>query len=163
SSTTSLLLVAPSKAKQDLIADVFGLIMFVVMPLAFNLAYSVLGCTALYRSYRESGLEEKRQVRWPLWGTIVSISGVSLVLGLSMVLNAMGMEHFLPQIAIEILQKTFYLIIPLCFAFAILKYRLMEIDIIIRKTIIYSVLSGIVVVLYLALVGGLGGFVLTKA
>src|SRR5262245_13443902 len=162
-STTSLLLVAPSKAKQDLIADVFGLMMFAVMPLAFNAAYSVIGCTALYRSYRESGLEEKRQVRWPLWGTIVSISGVSLVVGLSVILNSMGMEHFLPQIAIEVLQKAFYLIIPLCFAVAILKYRLMEIDIIIRKTIIYSILSGIVVVLYLALVGGLGGLVLTQA
>ena len=162
-STSSLLLAAPSKAKQDLIADVFGLMMFAAIPLAFNVVYSVIGCTALYRSYRESGVEEKRQVRWPLWGTIVSISGVSLVVGLSLILDFMGMKHFLPQVAIEILPKAFYLIIPLCFAFAILKYRLMEIDIIIRKTIIYSIVSGIVVVLYLGLVGGLGGLVLTRA
>jgi PDZ domain len=111
-STSSLLLAAPSKAKQDLTADVFGLMMFAVIPLAFNIVYSVIACTALYRSYRESGVEEKRQVRWPLWGTIVSISGVSLVATVCYILNSMGMEHFLPQIAIEILQKALYLIIP---------------------------------------------------
>jgi len=162
-STSSLLLATPSKAKQDLIADTFGLVMFAVMPLALNVVYSVIACTALYRSYRESGLEEKRQVRWPLWGTMVSVLGLSLVATICYILNSMGMEGFLPTIAIEILQKAFYLIIPLCFAFAILKYRLMEIDLIIRKTIIYSIVSGIVVVLYLVLVGGLGGLLLTRA
>lgn len=162
-STSSLFLVAPSKAKQDLVADVFGLMMFAVMPLAIDVVYSIIACTALYRSYRESGVEEKRQVRWPLWGTIVSISGVLLVFTLSRIVDSLGMQQFLPLIAVEILQKAFYLIIPLCFAFAILKYRLMEIDILIRKTIIYSIVSGLVVVLYLALVGGLGGLLLTRA
>ena len=162
-STSSLFLAAPSKAKQDLVADVFGLMMFAVMPLAIDVVYSIIACMALYRSYRESGVEEKRQVRWPLWGTMVSISGVLLVVTLYHVVDSLGMQQFLPLIAVEILRNAFFLIIPFCFAFAILKYRLMEIDILIRKTIIYSIVSGIVVVLYLALVGGLGGLLLTRA
>ena len=160
-STSSLFLAAPSKARQDLVADVFGLMMFAVMPLAIDVVYSIIACVALYRSYRESGVEEKRQVRWPLWGTMVSISCLLLVVTLSRTLDSLGMQQSL--IAVEILHKALFLIIPFCFAFAILKYRLMEIDILIRKTIIYSIVSGIVVVLYLALVGGLGGLLLTRA
>jgi PDZ domain len=162
-STSTLLLVVPSKVEQGLIADAFMLLIFCVLPLAFNIVYSAIACTALYRSYRESGVEEKRQLRWPLWGTIVSVSGLFLMFSLGYILNFLGMEDVFPVIAREILPKAFYLIIPLCFAFAILKYRLMEIDLIIRKTIIYSIVSGIVVVLYLALVGGLGGLLLTRA
>jgi serine phosphatase RsbU (regulator of sigma subunit) len=52
--------------------------------------------------------------------------------------------------------KLLYLLIPISFAFAILKYRLMNIDVIIRRTVLYSLLTGIVFVLYAVMVAGLG-------
>ena len=106
----------------------------------------------------------KKQVRWPLWGTIVSLSGVLLLIGLMVLLDWFGLqERFLPVVVVEVLTKVFYIFIPLSFAFAILKYRLMEIDVVIRKTVTYSIVSGCVATVYFALAGGLGGLLITKA
>ena len=40
--------------------------------LAVPLVYVVLTLVPLVRSYRESGVEAKRQLRWPLWGVSVA-------------------------------------------------------------------------------------------
>jgi serine phosphatase RsbU (regulator of sigma subunit) len=125
--------------------------------------YPVAALVALYRSYREANAEEKRQVRWPLWGTIVAVSikclfGVGgFVVGMMAMLRPMSTAHLgrlLPLI--QVVPRAAYLLIPLSFAFAILKYRLMNIDIIIRKTVVYTLLSGLILVVYLGLVAGLG-------
>src|SRR5207244_9458436 len=56
----------------------------------------------------------------------------------------------------DLLALIVYIIVPLSFAFAILKYRLMNIDVIIRRTVLYSILSAVVFVLYGVLVAGVG-------
>jgi len=163
---TALMLVTPEAARQT-IGWVFGGIAFdftYLAFLAFFVLYSIIACVALYRSYRESGVEERKQVRWPVWGTIVSLAGVLLLFGLVLLLNWFGLqERFLPTAVAEVLQKAFYIFIPLSFAFAILKYRLMEIDVVIRKTVTYSIVSGCVALVYFALAGGLGGLLITRA
>lgn len=63
---TLLLLVA--QATRETIGWVFGGIAFGFTYLVLFVVYSVTACVALYRSYRESGVEERKQVRWPLWG-----------------------------------------------------------------------------------------------
>jgi serine phosphatase RsbU (regulator of sigma subunit) len=159
---TVLLLVA--QATRETIGWVFGGIAFGFTNLVLFVVYSVTACVALYRSYRESGVEERKQVRWPLWGTIVSLSGVLLLIGLLFLLDWMGLqERFLPPVVVEVVKNAFYIFIPLSFAFAILKYRLMEIDVVIRKTVTYSIVSGCVAVVYFALAGGLGGLLITRA
>jgi len=42
------------------------------------------------------------------------------------------LQHFLPLVVVEVLEKALYIFIPLSFAFAILKYRLMEIDVVLE-------------------------------
>lgn len=123
-------------------------------------AYAVAACVSLYRSYREAGVEEKRQVRWPLWGTIAAI-GSSAVLSAFYVIVLWIMPRVMitePLFAIcfSAAMKLPYVLIPIAFAFGILKYRLMDIDLIIRKTAIYGAVTGIILVLYLGLVGILG-------
>ncbi|MGZ8831559.1 MAG: PP2C family protein-serine/threonine phosphatase, partial [Thermoanaerobaculia bacterium] len=126
-------------------------------------AYPVLAFIALYRSYREAGVEEKRQVKWPLWGTMIAL-GVKVLFGFSGFVigflmstrilaapNWMSVAHVL-----EMLPRIFYLLIPISFAVAILKYRLMNIDVLIKKTVAYGILSGLIIAIYLVLVGGLG-------
>jgi serine phosphatase RsbU (regulator of sigma subunit) len=123
---------------------------------------------ALYRSYREANAEEKRQVRWPLWGTIVAIAikclfGVGgFVMGMMAVIRPTSTAHLgrlLPLI--QVIPRVAYLLVPLSFAFAILKYRLMNIDIIIRKTVVYTLLSGLILIVYLGLVAGLGSMLMS--
>jgi serine phosphatase RsbU (regulator of sigma subunit) len=123
-------------------------------------AYSILTCIALYRSYREAGVEEKHQVRWPLWGTLVSVLGSVLVTGAVLLVSwlapAGGTSQLAARAAGVAVSKLLYLLIPVSFAFGILKYRLMDIDVVIRKTVRYSAVTAFVVVSFLVLAATLG-------
>src|SRR5215469_3807221 len=160
----TVLTLVPSEATRETIGWVFGGIAFGFAYVALFFIYSTIACVAFYRSYRESGIEERKQVRWPLWGTIVSLSGTLLLTGLMVLLGWFGLqERFLPMVVAEVVSKGFYIFIPLSFAFAILKYRLMEIDVLIRKTVTYSIVSGCVAFVYFALAGGVGGLLISRA
>lgn len=131
--------------------------------------YPVATLIAMYRSYRESGVEEKRQVKWPLWGTIVAISGRILLqvagffIAISMLFGNSGAALRATMTPVEVLAKLFYVLIPISFAVGILKYRLMNIDVIIRRTVAYSILTAVVFVVYVVLVGGVGTALVTFA
>jgi serine phosphatase RsbU (regulator of sigma subunit) len=139
-----------------LIALVPGLLMLLNV-----FGYPVLTCLVLYSSYRESGAEEKRQLKWPLWGVIASQLGkVLLSLILLSVVYILGLKQFMsgPMLTTQqIVSALLAVLIPLSFAIAIFKYRLMQIDLIIKRTVLYSLLTGIIVSLYFVLVGGFGG------
>lgn len=127
------------------------------------IGFPVLSCITLYRQYRDAGPEERRQVKWPLWGTIIALSmriTVSLVgqgAVAALLLSGSDFGGWLEVASIaEMMTTLVYLLIPISFAVAIFKYRLMNIDIIIRKTVVYAMLSAAIVVLYLGLVGVLG-------
>ncbi|MBZ5552178.1 MAG: SpoIIE family protein phosphatase [Acidobacteriia bacterium] len=122
----------------------------------------VATCVVLVRSYRESGPEEKRQVKWPLWGTLTAVAG-HLVISLAVVIFTLvvllpsgRVTSYTVNASVGIIQKLLYLLIPISFAFAILKHRLMEIDLLIKRTVSYSLLTGFVLVLYFSLTGGVG-------
>ncbi len=135
----------------------------VFVPIAIIASYPVLACIALVRSYRESGVEEKRQVQWPLWGLFIAvmtkIAIIVITVGWSIYLSATHASMLEWRGVYQVLgmvPTVVTILIPLSFAAAILKYRLMNIDIIIRKTVAYAFLTGAIIVLYLILVGGLG-------
>jgi Stage II sporulation protein E (SpoIIE)/GAF domain/PDZ domain len=138
-------------------------ILTVLSPYLSILSYPVLSCIALYRSYREAGLEERRQVKWPLWGTLIALA-TKIIFGVTLYgtmfaliiggADFSGWTRFM-QVA-QLLPTLLYLLIPISFAVAIFKYRLMNIDVLIKKTVAYGILSGLIIVIYLVLVGGLG-------
>ena len=143
-------------------------VLFIVMGLcallfiAIVASYPIATVVSLYRSYKESGVEERRQVKWPLWGTMVAVGTrlVLLAIGISVGLAMTFMKDFpVSPLAIslpDIISKSVYTLIPLSFAFAILKYRLMNIDVIIRRTVLYSILTGVVFILYAVVVASIG-------
>lgn len=130
----------------------------------YPLVYAVLTLLFMLRSYRDSGVEEKRQVRWPLWGLGVCLVGTLVTTVVCMVL---------PQIWPEILDSTlyhtlssifgrlFYAAIPVSFAFAIAKYRLMEVDLLVRKTVVYAATTTFIVGVYFVVVGLFGIFLVS--
>lgn len=128
--------------------------------------YSLIVVVVLYRSYRDSGVDEKRQLRWPLWGTLTAV-GASVVLFLvsvivSLFVGEAGHIDFTANAVLTATSKIVYLLIPFSFAFGILKYRLMEIDVIIRKTVVYSAVTGLVLVVYL-LIAGVSGLAIVRS
>ncbi|HEX7150580.1 MAG TPA: SpoIIE family protein phosphatase [Thermoanaerobaculia bacterium] len=145
-----------------------GAVVTISFPILIVLGFPFLSIVALYRSYRDAGVEEKRQVKWPLWGTIIALglrivgSIAGPVLGVLLMAFEKDIWLWMPRLQmLDLIPRAFYILIPISFAAAILKYRLMNIDIIIRKTVLYAFLSGAILVVYLVLVGGLGTLVVT--
>ncbi len=83
------------------------------------------------------------QARWVAFGLIVGIAG-PVVLWIS----AGGLTARTPLWQ-QILFLLLSLALPVCLAIAILRYRLWDIEIIIRRTLVYSVLSGALALVYL--------------
>ncbi|MBK5260084.1 MAG: SpoIIE family protein phosphatase [Thermoanaerobaculia bacterium] len=135
----------------------------VTLPILVLASFPILACVALYRSYRDAGVEERRQVKWPLWGTLIALAVKMFfaltipILSIYFVVSGFDMKPWMriSQVA-QLTAILAYLLIPISFAAAILKYRLMNIDVIIKKTVVYAILSGFIIVVYLGLVGGLG-------
>ena len=141
-----------------------------LLPFTLLALYPILACVVLYRSYRDAGTEERRQVKWPLWGTLIAlatrlaIAFVSQVVVAGMMVSGNDVSSWMRVGQyVQILPTLLYLLIPISFAFAILKYRLMNIDVIIRKTVVYAIMTGAILVLYLAIVGGLGALLVNIA
>jgi sigma-B regulation protein RsbU (phosphoserine phosphatase) len=148
---------------------VFGLIIGITGSVALFVSlagYSILVCVALYRSYRSSGVEMKRQLRWPLWGTLTALGGWVLVMvvasAVELIFPTVGPAHFVFMQTVNNISKLLYLLIPISFALAIVKYRLMDIDVIIRKTVVYSGVTGFIIGVYL-LLAGVSGLALVRS
>jgi len=140
------------------------------LPVLTLLGYPVLAAISLIRSYRSAGVEEKRQVQWPLWGLVIALSakiaGLLGSFGVGVVLAATrgsAIEWRFLLESLGVLPTLASLLVPISFAAAILKYRLMNIDLIIRKTVVYTLLSSAIVVVYLGIVGALGTLVVNVA
>lgn len=140
------------------------------IPFIVIASYPILSCIALYRSYRDAGVEQRRQVKWPLWGTFIALATRIIVFTLTSILSFVlfarshDMSAWMDFIQLcSLIPTVAYLLIPISFAVAILKYRLMNIDVIIKKTVAYTILSGLIVVLYIVLVGGLGTILINFA
>jgi serine phosphatase RsbU (regulator of sigma subunit) len=167
------LLFGLGKSLSDVVPKVVAVIVAVssiLLPCLILLSFPIVACVALVRSYRSSNLEEKRQVAWPLWGLVIAITGKILgnVITFGTVAYlAMTHRDFITWRGffeiVGTVPTIITLVIPVSFAVAILKYRLMNIDVIIRKTVAYAILSGAIIVLYLGLVGGLGTLLVNAA
>lgn len=132
----------------------------VLIVIASLLFYPVAAIVALYRTYRESGIEEKRQVKWPLWATTVVLIARVVCSTIGAFVAYQVYHHHASiswgTIALDLAPRLLYVLVPLAFAFAIVKYRLMNIDLIIRRTVMYALLSIVVFLIYGVLVGGVG-------
>lgn len=104
-----------------------------------GMGYPLASGLAMWRSWRLSSDEERRQIRWPLlaiaWamGIAFLLSMLSLVLSLS---TASTPPPWLYPV-FEASTWVAYSVIPLAFAAAVLRYGLMDIRFIIRLTFFY--------------------------
>ncbi|HZI89247.1 MAG TPA: HAMP domain-containing sensor histidine kinase, partial [Candidatus Polarisedimenticolia bacterium] len=102
-----------------------------------------LGCLSLYRSGRKLDLaREREQTRWILWGITFGVAPYVLLRALP------RLAGFTSAVPPE-MDRVFELAIPFAFTFAVVRYRFLDIDIIIRRSLIYSVLTGVLVAAYL--------------
>src|SRR5712664_514592 len=99
-----------------------------------------------YRSYREapSGVL-RQQLKWLTGGTLAGTLPVSILYILPLVLGAV----LRPWMQLSVLSLV---LIPLCFGYAVIRYRLMDVDIIFKRGLAYTAATAGVAAVYFALV-----------
>jgi len=102
-----------------------------------------LGCLTLFRSGRKLELaREREQTKWLLWGFAIGATPYVLLRTLPKLL---GVTSLIPPEVDRVLE----LAIPVAFTFAIVRYRFLDIDIIIRRSLIYGTLAAALAAVYL--------------
>ncbi len=95
--------------------------------------------TALLVRFRSAAGTERQQLKWFAYAaSIVVVFFVAAVFGLFQYLGGLG-----PLVTITVMD-----LIPIAVAIAILRYRLYDIDVLIRRTVTYAVLSAVLVGAY---------------
>jgi hypothetical protein len=108
----------------------------------------------VYRYRHSSTLVEQQQTKWIVFGTAVALLGF-LVLGylleafLRLIIHVQSLDPLLSFIIITSI-NLLLLLIPVSIAFAVLRYRLWDIDIIINRTLVYGSLTVILALVYFA-------------
>jgi signal transduction histidine kinase len=123
----------------------------------FWVALFVLGTVSQFFRYRRATSEvERLQTRWVIFSLFVMALGI--VVGSFMTelwANQAGAPRgFILLIAYPFLMLT-TLPLPVAITFAILRYKLWNIDLIINRTLVYGILTALVLGIYVAVVGGL--------
>jgi len=102
-----------------------------------------LGCLTLYRSGRNLDLaREREQTRWLLWGITLGVAPYVLFRAVP---RLVGITSTVPP---EV-DRLFELAIPVAFTFAVVRLQILDIDIIIRRSVITGILAGALASIYL--------------
>ena len=117
-------------------AGVQGL--FLVVPVGFVL---ILLCQ-VYRYLRAADSVTRKQIQW--FVAAMALIGLSLLVDL-----ASGSANSTSKGFSADFDNLSVLVIPVAITIAILRYRLWDIDVLIRRTLIYSVLTGLLALAYL--------------
>jgi hypothetical protein len=125
-----------------LVGLLHGMAAGTLVALAVYLAAAVVAFVTSYRSLEEP--REREKLRWVVWGVAVSILPTALLVAL----------EFLAQIHVpwsDVWWPLLLLLLPSVFAYAILSYRILDIDIVLNRGLVYTLVTGIMLVIFIAL------------
>lgn len=111
---------------------------YTVLTVPLILVILVIGAITVSLRYRDGGAQERLQLRWLLAGVICQFGLLFLSTGLTEALN----------VDPTLVGSLYSIIIPIAIAVALLRYRLYDIDVIIRKTLVYGILSAVLGLVY---------------
>ncbi len=113
----------------------------------------------VHRYRRVSSPLERQQTKWVVFGLAVFVTlgfgGVVPTLIIPTLADPNSPSGSLYQLAVNTNIGCLQLLIPLSFGFAMLRYRLWDIDIIINRTLVYGALTVILTGIYVSLIIGL--------
>ncbi len=112
----------------------------------------------IYRYRTEATAVQRQQTKWVLWAILLNLAHKLFLnfIYINPTVNALNGQGML----FSLLRTTSFTLvtatIPLAVTFAILRFRLWQIDLIIRKTVVYGIMLTAVLGLYALIVGYLG-------
>ena len=120
------------------------------------LVSGLLSAAAPFVRFRRAGGEERQQLRWLAY--VTSASGVALIVA---ILTGIGLGNDETRLSNEIAFYTFFVLlalgIPAAIGVALLKYRLWDLDIVLKKAVVAAIVVvalAMLSVLVLVVVGG---------
>ncbi len=114
---------------------------------------AILAVIQLYRYRRVSSPMQRQQTKWVVFGIAVPITVNVIVTVLYLIFPGLAERGSLYPLAYNQVGFLLPLFLPLSFGFAMLRYRLWDIDIIINRTLVYGTLTAIIVGVYVLVVG----------
>jgi hypothetical protein len=105
--------------------------------------------TAQVLNWRRSRGEQRQQLKWLLAGMVAFLFGGIVVLPVSAIVAT---PPTLVEAVLQVLNTAGFIALPACMAVAILKYRLYDIDRIISRTLVYAIVTGLLVGVYAGVV-----------
>ncbi len=116
----------------------------IIPPSVLILGILTLLCAAsIFVRFRKASAVERAQIKWLLYACGLFVAAYAPLL----VLNV-NTEEWLSTDLLDLLFALSILTIPAAISIAILRYRLFDIDIIIRRTMVYTVLTGLLALVY---------------
>ena len=115
----------------------------------FVLGFLIGGSILLYRRIQARDLTTRQQMKWVSYGTLAGVIPFSLIYVIPLLL---GVRTNLLLYSSQL----FLGLVPLSFAYAIIRYRLLDVEVIVRRGAAYFLASSLLLVIYLLLVLGLG-------
>jgi len=115
-----------------------------------------LALIQLYRYRRVSNPLQQQQTKWVVYGIAVPVAINVIVTGQVLLFPSLAEHSSLYLLAFNESGFLLALFAPLAFGFAMLRYRLWEIDTIINRTLVYGLLTMIVFGVYVLVVSILG-------
>jgi len=117
------------------------------------------GAFALFYRYRyHSDAIQRTQIRWIVWGALAATIG--LVLQIVNGIETLSSMGYIPSIfddfVIYPIGQLLKLLLPVSIVFAIQRYRLWDINILINRALVYGTLTTFIIVIYILVVGVLG-------
>ena len=122
------------------------------LDVSYGAVFFLLAAGVLWYSYQRANTTILRQqLKWVTRGTILAVAPYTLLYVLSYVFpHAMA---WLPPAAMRVSVLSLGLL-PLTFGYAIFRYRLMDVDLIFKRGVVYTLAAATVAGLYFALVAG---------
>ena len=108
------------------------------------------GSFQIYRYRRDSTPLERQQIKWILFGVLTYVLGVvvwALVFGRALQIPA-GELRLLAMLGAWFSDLFTLLVLPVAITIAIMRYRLWDIDLVIRRTLQYGLLTGLLALVY---------------
>ncbi len=109
--------------------------------------------TLIYRYRYVSGPVERQQIKWVVFSLIISGLGGFGLSWLPSLFTVLLLPSSLYHVFYFFATNGLLLLIPLSFGVAVLRYRLWDIDILINRTLVYGLLTAIIVGVYVLSVG----------
>ena len=126
----------------------------------FGMVILLGGVASVVVRYRRSQGEERQQLRWFVSAVAVAIGLMAVLIVVYFAIGAPEPEPPWFIVAVNAVPTLGIGVgVPVACGIAVLRYRLWDLDVVIRKAVVVAVVTALISVAYIAIVGGVGALV----